>query len=127
MCKSMGLILCFRCEPSPPALNVADDGLAAFVNVNVLDRDLLLALAAVPVERIEQDRIAARQFVRLVQILLLSLKRLITQRSAPITFHRGVMASNELRRDHAFELIPRFNADQGIYRSMALPSDLLGV
>ena len=36
-------------------------------------------------------------------------------------------ASNELRRDHAFELIPRFNADQGIYRSMALPSDLLGV
>jgi hypothetical protein len=51
----------------PPALDVADDGLAALVNVNMLDRDLLLTLAAVPVERIEQDRIAAREFVRLAQ------------------------------------------------------------
>jgi hypothetical protein len=117
MCKSMGLILCFRCEPSPPALDIADDGLAALMNVNMLYRNLLLAFPAVTIERIEQDRIGARQYFRLVQILLLSLKRLITQRSAPITFHRGVMASNELRRDHAFELIPRFNADQGIYRS----------
>src|ERR1700738_832676 len=97
------------------------------MNVNMLYRNLLLAFPAVTIERIEQDRIAARQFVRLVQILLLSLKRLITQRSAPITFHRGVVRGQELCRYHAFEFISRIDADQGIYRSMALPSDLLGV
>ena len=47
-------------------------------------------------------------------------KRLITQGSAPIAFHRGVVAGSELRRDHAFELIRRLNADQGIYRSMGV-------
>jgi hypothetical protein len=49
----------------PPALDIADDGLAALVNVNMLDRDLLLALAAVPVERIEQYRIGAGELVGL--------------------------------------------------------------
>ena len=38
----------------PPGLDVADDGLAALVDVDVLDRDLLLALAAVAVEAFDQ-------------------------------------------------------------------------
>ena len=46
----MGLFLCFRCEPSPPALDIADDGLPAFVYVNVLDRDLLGPLAPMAIE-----------------------------------------------------------------------------
>jgi len=51
----MGLILCFRLSPSP-GLNVADHGLAALVNVDMLDSDLLLALASMPVQRLEQRR-----------------------------------------------------------------------
>jgi hypothetical protein len=54
MCKSMGLILCFRCEPSPWGLDIPNHRLAAGVHVDVLDRDLLLTLPAVPIERIEQ-------------------------------------------------------------------------
>ena len=51
MGKCMGLFLRFRCEPSPPALDIADDGLTALVDVDVLHRDLLLAFAAVAIER----------------------------------------------------------------------------
>ena len=43
----------------PPALDVADDGLTALVDVDVLHRDLLPAFAAVAIERIEQSRIGA--------------------------------------------------------------------
>ena len=48
----MGLILQFRCSPTP--LDVADDSLAAFMNVDMLYRDLLLALATVPIESLDQ-------------------------------------------------------------------------
>jgi hypothetical protein len=48
----MGLFLCFRCHP--PGFDVANYGFAALVNVDVLDRDLLLALATVAVEAFEQ-------------------------------------------------------------------------
>jgi hypothetical protein len=68
MGKCMGLTLCFRCEPSPPALDVPDDGLAAFVNVDVLDRDLLLAFAAVAIEGFQQRRVCPRELIRLAQI-----------------------------------------------------------
>jgi hypothetical protein len=42
----MGLILRFRLDHSPRCLNYCYHGLPAGMNVNVLDRDLLLALAA---------------------------------------------------------------------------------
>jgi hypothetical protein len=54
MGKCMGLFLRFRCEPSPPALDVADDGPTALVDVDVLHRDLLLAFAAVAIERMSK-------------------------------------------------------------------------
>ena len=38
----------------PPALDVADDGLTALVDVDVLHRDLLLAFAAVAIERMSK-------------------------------------------------------------------------
>lgn len=40
----------------PPPLDGADDRLAALVHVDMLDRDLLLAFAAGPVQRLEQHR-----------------------------------------------------------------------
>jgi hypothetical protein len=59
----MGLFLCLRCDPSPPALDIADDGLTALVNVNVLNSDLLLALAAVPIQCVKQSRVAAMKIL----------------------------------------------------------------
>jgi hypothetical protein len=52
---------------------------------------------------------------------------LVADHCAPVTFHRGILRGKQLGRDHAFEFIRGLNADQGIYRSMALPSAVLGV
>ena len=54
----MGLILRFGPHPTP--LHVADNGLSAFVDVDVFDRYLLLAFATMAVEGFEQRRIGAR-------------------------------------------------------------------
>jgi hypothetical protein len=43
----MGLIL--RFGPHPTLLNVTDNSLAAFVDVDVFDGDFLLAFAAMPI------------------------------------------------------------------------------
>ena len=53
----MGLILRFSAPPRPPAPrggNHPDHGLPAGVDVDVLDRDLLLAFAAVALESLQQ-------------------------------------------------------------------------
>jgi hypothetical protein len=48
----MGLILEFPWSPSPRGPDHADDSLTARVHVDVLDRHLLLTLAAVPVQSV---------------------------------------------------------------------------
>ena len=63
----MGLILRFRAIPTPRGLDHADDSLPASMDMDVLDRDLLLALAAVAVERFEQRGVGAGKLVRLVR------------------------------------------------------------
>ena len=113
----MGLILSFRCEPSPPALDVADDGLAAFVDVDVLDRDFLRAFAAVAIEGFQQRRVCPRELVRLVEILAPALERLFADHGAPVALHRCVVAGDELRGDHPLEFVARRDADQNIDRS----------
>jgi hypothetical protein len=52
---------------------------------------------------------------------------LVAAHCAPVTFYRGIVRGKQLGRDHAFEFISGLNALQGIYRSMALPSAVLGV
>ena len=79
------------------------------------------------VESIEQYRVGAGKLVGLIQILAPALERLFAEHRAPITFHRRIVGGYELRRDHAFQLIPRPNADQGTYYSVALQSDFIGV
>jgi hypothetical protein len=51
---SIGLILRFRLNPSPRCFNYAYHGLPAGMNVHVFYRDLLLAFAAVTIQRVEQ-------------------------------------------------------------------------
>jgi hypothetical protein len=81
--------------------------LAAGVDVDVLDRDLLLALAAVSIEGLHQRGVGARELVRLVQVLLASLERLIPMHGAPIAFHRGVVCREQLGSDHPLDLVFR--------------------
>ena len=61
-----GLFLNFIRYPAPRGLNVADNGLATLVNVNVLDRHLLLAFATMAVKRLKQSRVGARELICLV-------------------------------------------------------------
>jgi hypothetical protein len=53
--------------------------------------------------------------------------RPLADHDAPLAFHRSVVAGDELRRDHAFELISGLDADESIDRGMALPPDFLRV
>jgi hypothetical protein len=63
----MGLFLVLRCNPSPPA-HRANNRLAARMDVHVLDGHLLLALAAMAVECVEQRGETAGKLVRLAEI-----------------------------------------------------------
>jgi hypothetical protein len=62
--KSMGLILQFG--PHPTSLHIADNGLPAFMDVDVFDRDPLLSFAAMAVQCFEQGRVCSGQFVGLI-------------------------------------------------------------
>ena len=78
----MGLILQFRLNPSPRGLNYTNDGLPTGMHVHVLDRDLLLALAAMAIERFEEGGVRS------------GLKR-------PIYFMAACLASQSGRSDRS--------------------------
>jgi hypothetical protein len=90
---------------------VADDSLTAGMHVDVLHRDLLLALAAMMVQGVEQHGIGPGKLVRLTQVLASPLKRLLANHRAPIAFHGGIVGGKQLSGDHAFQLVFRPNAD----------------
>ena len=106
----------------PPALDVTHDGLGAFVDMDVLDRDFLLPFPAVPVERIKQYRVSARQLVGLGQILAVPFERLLANHGAPIAFHCGIMRSDKLGRNHALDFVFRADPDQRSNRRTVLLS-----
>ena len=62
MAKDLGVLLCmglflqFSSIPTPRSFDVSDHRLSAGVHVHVLDRDLLVTLAAMLVQRVEQHR-----------------------------------------------------------------------
>jgi hypothetical protein len=66
--RGMGLILQFRTIPAVRGLDDAYDRLPARMDVDMLDCHLLLALAAVAVERFEERRIGAGELVRLGKV-----------------------------------------------------------
>ena len=98
-------------SPPPGGLDHADDRLPARMDVDVLDRDLLLALAAVAVERFEQRGIGAGELVGLGEVLAPALEGLFADHGAAIAFHRSVVGGDQLRRHHAFELVLRPDAN----------------
>jgi len=98
-----------RRRPIASAVNVADNSLAAFVDVDVFNSDLLLPFAPVSIERLEQRCVGSGELVRLIQILSPAFKSLLSKHRAPITFHRGVVAGEQLRRQHSLEFVLRRN------------------
>jgi hypothetical protein len=114
-----------RTLPRPPVADSADDGLSAFVNVNVLDRDLLCALAAVAIEGLQQRCVCPRQLVRLAEVFSSSFKRLLANHGAPVTFHGGAVTGDDARRSfetyslvaHACDLLRLLRAEIGPTRT----------
>jgi hypothetical protein len=94
------------------SLDGPDHRLAARVNMDMLDCHLLLALAAMLVQRVEQRRPSAGQLVRLVEILAPALEGLLPDHGAAVAFHRGVVSRDQLRRHHALQFILRADASQ---------------
>ena len=113
--------------PPPRCLDQTDHSLPAGVDVNMLDRNLLLALAAMSTEGVQQSGVGAGKFVGLIQIFPVALKRLIPNHGPPITFHRGIMCGDELRREHPLHLIFRTNPDERGNRSAVLTVEGLSV
>ena len=108
----VGLFLRFCAIPTPRRADDADDRLSASMDMDMLHRDLLLALAAMAVEGFEQGGIGAGQLVGLGKVLATPFEGLFAEHGAPVAFHRGVVGGDQLRRHHAFEFVPRPDPDQ---------------
>jgi hypothetical protein len=92
----------------------SDDGLTAGIDVDMLDGDLLLPLAAVAIERLEQEGTGAGEPIRLAQVLTAPLKRLFGEHGTPVALHSRIVCGQELSRDHPFQLVFRPDTHQPI-------------
>jgi hypothetical protein len=108
----MGLILQFRAIPAPRRPDHAHHRLPTGMDVDVLHSDLLLAFAAVAVERFEERGKGAGELVRLGKVFTAAFGMLIGNHGTPIALHRRVVGGDQLRRHHAFELVLRTDASQ---------------
>ena len=95
MGKCMGSILISCVAPSPLG-DGADDRLAAGLHGDVLDPDHLLALAAVPVERVGQRRERAHQPVAVLQPQLAAGEGLLGQGGPAEAFHGSLARRHHL-------------------------------
>ena len=100
----MGLFLGFMRSP-PPGSQPYRHGLPARMHMDMLHGDLLLALATMTIERIQQHGIGSREFVGLAQVFSMALERLFPDHGAPVALHRRVVRSEQLSRHHAFKLV----------------------
>jgi hypothetical protein len=73
-----------------------------------------------PVESLQKRGVGPRELVRLAEVFASAFKRLLADHGAAITFHRGIVACNELCCHHAFQLIVRINANEPCYRGADL-------
>ncbi|WP_305798587.1 hypothetical protein [Tropicimonas sp. IMCC6043] len=117
----MGLFLDLAVIPSPRSLHCADHGLAAGVDVDMLDRDLLLALAAMLVQRVQQSRPGAGELVRLVQVFLAPLEGLLADHGAAVALHGSVVGREELCCHHALQLVPGCDPAQSRHHGTRQP------
>ena len=77
----------------------------------MLDRELLLALAAMAVEGFYQRHIGAGKFAFL-EVLASPSKP--ADHGAPVAFHCGIVGSDQLRQDHPFQFVLGRDAHQHV-------------
>jgi len=126
-CSSfMGLLLRFLTDLTPRS-DSTYDGLSTGMDVDVLDYDALLTLAAVTVEGFGQSRVGPAELICLIQVLAPTFKGLIGKHRTPIALHGGVMGRDQLADQHSLELVARFHADHGGERRLPQLRLLSGV
>ena len=81
-----------------PGLDIADNGLSALVDVDVLDGDALLAFAAVLVQSEQQIGIAAGQLPRLPKAVLTPLESLFRDRKGQSGNSKGRLLARGIER-----------------------------
>ena len=86
-----------------------DNRLSAGVNMDMLDYDALLTLAAPTIEGFAQSSKRPREFARLVQGFAPTMEVLPVNCGTPVAFHRGVMDRNQLRADHSLQCVSRLH------------------
>jgi len=75
-----------------PGGDGTDDRLGTGMDMDVLDGDALLTLAAVTVEGFGQSRVGSRELGRLFQVLMPTVEILHPKHRTLVTLHGGVMA-----------------------------------
>lgn len=101
-------------------IDVADHGLAARLDMDMFDRDLLLTFTPVFVEGVELAGVNCQQLGRMLEVLVPAFKRLPFDHSATQTFHGGGMGGHHLGGEHPLEFVRRFDPLQ--QRDSALDS-----
>ena len=110
--RCMGLLLRFLTALTPRS-DSTYDRLSTGMDVDVLDGDALLTLAAVTVEGFGQSRVGPAKLICLVQVLAPTFKGLLAKHRTPVALHGGVMGRDQLADQHSLELVARFHADHG--------------
>jgi hypothetical protein len=108
----MGLLLRFLTALTPRG-DSTYDRLSTGMDVDVLDGDALLTLAAVTVESFGQSRVRPAELICLIQVLAPTFKGLLVKHRTPVAFHGGVMGRDQLADQHSLVLVARFHADHG--------------
>ncbi len=90
----MGLFFRLRLIPCPRPAYEAYDSLTSLMDMNMLDRDFLLTLATMAVQRFKQGGVGSGKLVRLGEVFAPSFQRLAAKHGPPVAFHGGVMGSN---------------------------------
>jgi hypothetical protein len=100
------LVLALACESIRLAVvDCPDNRLCTLMNMDVFDRDFLLTLAPMTIERLHKHREGSCQSIRLFQALLLSFKSLIFDMGAAQTLHDHIVQTNHLCCQHTFDFV----------------------
>ena len=124
--RCMGLLLRFLTAPTPRS-DVTYDRLPTSMDVDVLDRDALLPLAAVTVEGFGQSRVGPGELARLGQVLAPSFEALVDNHRTPVALHGGAMGHDQLHDQHSLEPVARLHADHDGEHRLYLARLLIGI
>lgn len=92
-----------------PGGDGTDNRLSTSVNMDMLDYDALLTLAAPTIEGFAQSSESPREFACLVQGFAPTMEVLPVNCGTPVALHRGVMDRDQLRAEHSFECVSRLH------------------